>query len=96
VVTYDVMADGSLADPQTLTTASAPLRGLCIDDESNVYTAGDAGLEVFAPDGSRWGTVESPEPLTDCSFGRNGPGILLYLMSSAAIYGIDLLVDGPP
>jgi gluconolactonase len=96
ILAYRVEADGSLATPDDLTTASAPINGLCIDDAANVYAATDAGLEVFDPAGARWGLVATTQPLTDCTFGHSGGSPLLLLTSATTVYAMDLRGGGPP
>jgi sugar lactone lactonase YvrE len=76
---YPLAADGSLGQRMTFADATAPLSGICVDQWGNVLVVGDAGVEAFRPDGVRWGAVETPAPLVDCSFGRNGSQTVLFL-----------------
>ena len=43
--------------------------GLAVDKVGNVYVATRAGIEVFKPDGTVWGTIAVPEKPTGLTFG---------------------------
>ncbi|MBX3227496.1 MAG: SMP-30/gluconolactonase/LRE family protein [Labilithrix sp.] len=68
---YALNEDGSLAGFEKfidLGAESAP-DGLAVDLAGNVYVATTGGVEVFKPNGERWGGIAVPETPTGMTFG---------------------------
>ena len=60
-----------------------------IDAEGNLFVTSDAGVEVFAPDGTLWGVIEIPEQATNCTFG--GPdNNTLFVTGATGLYSVEL------
>ncbi|MCK6548163.1 SMP-30/gluconolactonase/LRE family protein [Myxococcota bacterium] len=93
LVVFDVAADGSLSNERDFVATSATPDGLAIDEEGNVYAATSAGIEVFAPDGARWGVITVPQQPANCGFG-GANGRTLYVTARTALFAIDLRVRG--
>ena len=66
--------------------------GLETDEQGNVYACGPGGLWVFSPEGAHLGTVVSPEPPTNCGWGRGFRG--LYLTTGTSLYFVGTRVSG--
>ncbi|MBL8613696.1 MAG: SMP-30/gluconolactonase/LRE family protein, partial [Myxococcales bacterium] len=59
---YTVAPNGDISAPAVFTTfgaASYP-DGVTTDDDGNVFVATMSGVEVFKPDGSKWGVLAVP------------------------------------
>ena len=57
VYKFPVLAGGALGPREIFTEISGSGDGLAIDAAGNVFVAASAGVEVFAPDGTKWGTI---------------------------------------
>ncbi len=66
--------------------------GLKTDEQGNVYACGPGGLWVFSAEGAHLGTVVSPEPPTNCGWGRGFRG--LYLTTGTSLYFVGTRVSG--
>jgi sugar lactone lactonase YvrE len=66
---FDVAADGALSNNQVLATGLSVADGTCLDTQGNIYVGVAAGLEVFAPDGARFGLIPIPRMTANCAFG---------------------------
>ena len=67
--------------------------GLALDRHGNVYASTSAGIEVFAPDGTRWGAIEIPEKPANCAFG-DPDARSLYVTARTGLYRVRLAVKG--
>ncbi|MGJ8663591.1 MAG: SMP-30/gluconolactonase/LRE family protein [Marinicella sp.] len=65
-----VNLDGSLTPDLTLADNLTTPDGLCLDHFGNIFVATwNGALEVFAPTGDHWGSIEVPETaVTNCTF----------------------------
>ncbi len=69
--------------------------GMAIDDAGNLYLTNNAGVEVFRPDGSKWGSIALPATPTNASFG--GPDRkTLYITLPKALYRVTTNIPGLP
>ncbi len=86
---------GSLG-PRTLfaSTAGTP-DGLAIDVAGNVFVTAAQGIEVFAPDGSKWGAIAVPEQPANCAFG-DADHQTLYITARTSLYRVRLANPGAP
>lgn len=66
---FPVESDGSLGERTMLAQTAGGADGLAIDRAGNIFVTSNAGIEVFAPDGTRWGAIEVPRKPTNCAFG---------------------------
>ena len=66
--------------------------GLKIDELGHVYASGPGGLWVFSPQGKHLGTIVTPEPPTNCCWGRGFRG--LYITTQTSVYFVQTKVPG--
>ncbi|HEU0030633.1 MAG TPA: SMP-30/gluconolactonase/LRE family protein [Kofleriaceae bacterium] len=69
--------------------------GLAIDVAGNVFVATSTGVEVFAPDGTRWGVIAVPEQPANCAFG-DADHQTLYITARSGLYAVRLAHAGLP
>lgn len=70
---------------------------MCIDQVGNLFSSSiGVGLEVFAPDGTKWGLIPLPSPgfgqlgsPTNCAFGGDD-GLDLYVTTDGILYRVRL------
>lgn len=95
VYTFAVNTDGTL-QPRTMfaMTAGGP-DGLAIDAAGNLFVTSNAGIEVFAPSGTKWGTITVPMKPTNCAFG-DADHKTLYITTPANLYKVRLVNAGLP
>ena len=69
--------------------------GMKIDVEGRVYCTGPGGTWVFAPDGTRLGTIRTPEVPANLAFG--GPDLrTLFFTARTSVYTLRTKVPGQP
>jgi len=66
--------------------------GLKTDEQGHLYASGPGGLWVFSPDGAHLGTIVTPEPPTNCGWGRGFRG--LYITTGSSLYFVGTRVPG--
>lgn len=66
--------------------------GLKTDEQGHLYACGPGGLWVFSPEGAHLGTIVTPEPPTNCGWGRGFRG--LYLTTGTSLYFVGTRVPG--
>ena len=66
--------------------------GLKTDEEGHLYACGPGGLWVFSPEGAHLGTIVTPEPPTNCGWGRGFRG--LYITTGRSLYFVGTKVPG--
>lgn len=84
---FDVAADGALSNNQVLISGLSVADGMCLDAQGNVYVSVAAGLEVFAPDGARYGLIPIPRMTANCAFGDTD-GLSLYATARQGLYRV--------
>lgn len=88
--------DGTLAAGRIFAEfpSDAPGRpdGLTTDEQGNVYSTGPGGVWIFREDGTHLGTIATPEPPTNCCWGRGLQG--LYISAQTSIYYVDTNISG--
>lgn len=67
--------------------------GIKVDTRGNVYCTGPGGIWIMTPSGKHIGTILTPHPATNFTFGGND-GKTLYIEAPAALYRISLRVAG--
>lgn len=89
ILSWPVEPDGSVGEVETFATTAGSADGMAVDPAGNLFIASRAGVEVFAPDGTRWGTIEIPEQATNCALG--GPdGKTLFVTARTGLYSVEL------
>jgi gluconolactonase len=69
--------------------------GMAIDSVGNLFVATKAGIEVFAPSGTKWGTIAVPMQPTNCAFG-DADHQTLYITAQTSVYKVRLAHPGEP
>jgi gluconolactonase len=90
---FDVAADGSLSEAETFVSTGRGPDGMAVDAVGNLFVTTDEGIEVFAPDGSRWGAIEVPKRPANCAFG-DADARTLYITAESALYRVRLTQTG--
>ena len=92
---FDVADDGSLSEAETFVTTGDGPDGMTVDNAGNLFVASDEGIEVFAPDGARWGVIPvSQWASSNCAFGGDD-GRTLYITAAPELYRVTLANPGP-
>ncbi len=91
---FEVAKDGSLSKARTFVEVAGP-DGMAVDESGNLFIASyDGGaIEVFAPDGEHWGTIDLPASASNCAFG-DADGHTLYITTGPALYRVTLAHPG--
>lgn len=93
---FAIKGDGRLVDGRVFARFPADARGdlggMVTDLDGNLYCAGPGGVWVFAPDGRALGTIPTPEPPAQLSWGDDYR--TLYLTAPTALYRVKLLRPG--
>lgn len=106
MLAFDVGAAGELANRRDFaqydgleTAADGSVRsgadGLAIDSEGRLYAATYSGVQVFAPDGRRLGTIPTQRPAQNLAFAGPGKGTL-YVVARGALLKVRMLSRGYP
>jgi gluconolactonase len=88
-------ADGSLMPRVALAMTAGGGDGLAIDTAGNIFVTTVAGIEVFAPSGTKWGTITVPMQPANCAFG-DADHQTLYITARTALYKVRLANAGLP
>jgi gluconolactonase len=93
VVVFDVAADGSVGDPQTL-IAGTGSDGMVVDCAGNLYLTGGPGVQIFSPEGQPIGTINA-QGAANLAFG--GPDQqTLFITATTQLLSVDLAIPGLP
>ncbi|HJK92016.1 MAG TPA: SMP-30/gluconolactonase/LRE family protein, partial [Polyangiaceae bacterium LLY-WYZ-15_(1-7)] len=92
---FPVEAGGALGEPATLADTAPTGDGMAVDVRGNVYLTTREGVEVYAPDGTQWGTIEVPEVPANCAFG-GAERQTLYITARTGLYAVDTPLAGLP
>jgi gluconolactonase len=92
---YDVKADGTITNGRVFYDATHWKKpnyggpdGLEVDKEGNLYAARPGGVNIFAPDGTLLGSIETGGPTSNVALGDDGS--VLYITANTAVYRIKL------
>lgn len=94
VYAYDVAPDGSTG-PRQLFVTLGPSDGMAVDDGGNLYFTTSNGVEVYAADGTSWGTIAVPQQPANCAFG-GADRRTLYITARTGLYSVRLAIPGQP
>ena len=92
---FDVAGDGSLSGRRTFTATASTPDGRAVDAAGNLFVTTSSGVEVYAPSGTRWGTLPVPMQPSNVAFGGAGDRTLL-ITARSAVYRVDLAGPGLP
>lgn len=87
VYRFSVGSDGSLQQLEALSTNVPNADGLAVGVDGNIWVATAEGIQVYAPDGSLWGTIEVPQQPSNCAFGGADENIL-YVTARDSLYQV--------
>jgi gluconolactonase len=87
--------DGSLSPRVMLAMTAGGADGLAIDAAGNIFVTSTAGVEVFSPTGTKWGTISVPMQPSNCAFG-DADYKTLYITARTSLYKVKLANPGLP
>lgn len=95
---YDVKPDGTIENGEVIyevteQSAAGVPDGLKIDVKGNIYCAGPTGIWIFSPSGKCLGTIQTPEPPSNCHWGDEA-ATTLYITAVSGLYRIKLNIPG--
>jgi gluconolactonase len=73
---------------------TAERRGMTVDNAGNLFVTTGSGIEVFSPDGARWGVIPVPRIPANCAFG-GADGRTLFITAREGLYRVTLANPGP-
>ncbi len=96
---FDVHEDGTISNGRVffdITDQVGKLKGLpdgmTVDRHGNLFATGPGGVNVFAPDGSFLGRVNTGEATANCTFGEDGT--VLYITADMYLCRIQTKTKG--
>lgn len=92
---YTVGADGHLGNRTQLIDTMGNPDGLAVDVAGNLFVTSIVGIEVFAPDGTPWGTIDVALQPANCAFG-DSDHMTLYITARSTLYKVRLANPGLP
>lgn len=63
--------------------------GLKVDKQGNIFTSSADSVQIYAPDGTRWGKIFVPEVVANLTFGGKD-GKRLFITAGNSLYAINL------
>lgn len=94
---YTVNDDGTLGEWAKfldIGPADSTPDGLAVDKVGNLYVATKAGIEVYKPDGTKWGVVAVPEKPTGLTFGGEDMKTLYITTEGVKIWQLKAKLAG--
>ena len=89
ILSWPVAPDGSVGEMATFAQTAGFPDGMVVDEEGNLFVTSSAGVEVFAPNGTRWGVIEFPEQPANTTLG--GPDDkTLFVTARTGLYSVQL------
>lgn len=95
VLGFPVMAGGALGTPVRAAMTAGGADGMAVDAAGNLFVTSTLGIEVFKPDGTKWGAITVPTKPTNCAFG-GADGKTLMITAPKALYQVLLQHPGLP
>jgi gluconolactonase len=95
VLSFPVMAGGALGTPTRAAMTAGGADGMAVDISGNLFVTSNNGIEVFKPDGTKWGQITVPTKPTNCAFG-GADGKTLLITAPRALYQVVLQNPGLP
>jgi gluconolactonase len=92
---FDIGFDGVLSNPRVFIPSVAGPDGMAVDVDGNLYIAAAAGVAVYAPDGTPWGTISVPMQPANVAFGGADDRTLL-ITARTAVYQVHTPIIGLP
>ncbi|MCU0445871.1 MAG: SMP-30/gluconolactonase/LRE family protein [Microscillaceae bacterium] len=100
IMAYPVQADGSLGKGRVFFDCTDWVKkglpglpdGLRVDKKGNLFATGPGGVNIFAPDGTWLGRIDTGEAVANCSFGNDGS--VLYITADMYLCRIRTKTQG--
>jgi gluconolactonase len=92
---YTVAGDGALSGERTFITGVGAPDGMAIDAAGNLFIAAATGVEVYAPDGTRWGALAVPQQPANVAFGGTDARTL-FITARTGVFQVTLASPGLP
>lgn len=92
---FPIDGNGALGTRTVVAMTSGNPDGLAIDAAGNIFVTTVTGIEVFAPSGTKWGTITVPMQPSNCAFG-DADHKTLYITARTALYKVRLANPGMP
>jgi gluconolactonase len=92
---FDIGFDGVLSNARVFLPSVAGPDGMAIDVDGNLYIASSAGVAVYAPDATLWGTIGVPMQPANVAFGGADHRTLL-ITARTAVYQVHTPIAGLP
>lgn len=92
---YQLDVSGVPTTERQFTATSATPDGMAVDVAGNLFVTTEDGIEVYAPDGSRWGVIDVPEQPANAAFG-DPDHRTLYITARTSLYRVRLTNPGIP
>jgi sugar lactone lactonase YvrE len=93
---FDIAGDGALRNGRIFADLKSDLPGapdgLKTDETGNVWVAAAGGIWVFDASGEHLGTIQTPEPPSNCCWGEGFHN--LYITARTSIYKVQTRVPG--
>ena len=67
--------------------------GMCLDEKGNLYLTWKMGVQIYAPDGSKIGTIATPVDPTDVCFG-GAAHTTLFIIGGSTLLSVEMSVRG--
>jgi gluconolactonase len=98
ITRYDVLPDGGVTNARLfvdMTNDPTPgaADGIKVDQQGNVYCTGPGGIWIMSPDGRHLGTIRTPEPVTNLTFG-DADGKAIYVTHRRNLYRVPVNIPG--
>lgn len=78
-----------------LAMTSGGADGLAVDTQGNIFVAANAGIDVFSPTGTKWGTITVPKKAANCAFG-DADHQTLFITAEDSLYKVRFAHPGLP
>lgn len=92
---YDVAPDGRLSGERDFATDTPGADGMAVDETGNLYVTTNRGVQVYARDGTSWGTIDVPMTPANCAFGDDDYQTL-YITARTTLYRVRISIRGLP
>jgi gluconolactonase len=91
---FDVQEDGTLANGRVFCTIDAGVPdGIRADRDGRIWSSAGDGVQIFAPDGKRFGRIPVPESAANLAFGGENMSTL-FITARKSLYSIEVNAKG--
>ncbi|MDP3278862.1 MAG: SMP-30/gluconolactonase/LRE family protein [Deltaproteobacteria bacterium] len=90
---WAVGTDGALTGERIAARTMGNADGMAVDSQGNLFVTTRVGVEVFAPSGTRWGTITVPMQPANCAFGESDRRTL-FITARQGLFRVRLAMPG--